>query len=85
MQPVTIYSKIWCPFCQRAKALLTQVGAAFDEIDIEAQPERRAEMIERSGQRTVPQIWVGDTHVGGCDELFAFQREGKLDSLLHND
>lgn len=80
---ITIYTTRTCPFCHRAKALLTEKGARFDEIDVGAHSQRRAEMMQRAaGGRTVPQIFVGDRHVGGCDDLFAMDRAGKLDALL---
>ena len=79
---VLMYSTPWCPFCVRAKRLLESKGVSFEDVDISAQPEKRSEMMEKSGRRTVPQIWIGSTHVGGCDELFALQRQGKLDELL---
>lgn len=82
MPKVVVYSKAWCPFCVRAKRLLKQLGANFDEIDLGIEPGRRAEMIAASGQRTVPQIWIGETHVGGCDELFAAHRSGALAMML---
>ena len=83
MKPVEIYTSPLCGFCSAAKRLLTQKGVSFAEIDIWAQPERKPEMIQRSnGGRTVPQIFVGETHVGGCDDLYALERAGKLDSLL---
>ncbi len=83
MQPVDIYTSPLCGFCHAAKRLLTQKGIAFSEIDVLAQPERKPEMIQRAnGGRTVPQIFVGDVHVGGCDELYALERAGKLDALL---
>ena len=81
-QPVTVYSKSWCPYCVRAKQLLTQQGIGFVDIDVEREPARLTEMLEKSGRRTVPQIWVGDTHVGGCDDLYALHRAGKLAGLL---
>jgi glutaredoxin 3 len=77
-----MYSKPWCPYCQRARALLHAKGMQFEEIDIEAQPQRRAEMIERSGRSTVPQIFIGNRHVGGSDELYALDAAGGLDPLL---
>ena len=81
---VEIYATRSCPFCIAAKALLDRKGVGYDEIDVGAAPERRAEMMQRAhGRRTVPQIFVGDTHVGGCDELFALERAGKLDGLLN--
>jgi glutaredoxin 3 len=83
MQPVTIYTKFWCAYSQGAKALLERKGVDFTEIDIDKEPRRRAEMLERSGgRRTVPQVFIGSTHVGGCDELYALDAKGKLDALL---
>ena len=82
MLRIVMYSKSWCPYCQRARALLSSKGVAFEEIDIEAHPEKRAEMIERSGRTTVPQIFVGDRHVGGSDDLHALDAAGGLDPLL---
>lgn len=81
--PVTLYTTAWCPYCQRALALLTRKGVAFTNVDVEAEPARRAEMVERSGgARTVPQIFVGARHVGGCDDLVELDRRGELDPLL---
>ncbi len=83
MQSVEIYTTPICGFCHAAKRLLSQKGVAFTEIDVMSEPDRRAEMIQRaSGGRTVPQIFVGDIHVGGCDDLYALERGGKLDPLL---
>lgn len=83
MQPVDIYTSPLCGFCHAAKRLLSQKGVPFTEIDIARQPGKRAEMLKRaSGKHTVPQIFVGATHVGGCDDLFALERSGKLDPLL---
>lgn len=83
MAAVTIYSKGWCPYCAAAKDLLKEKGAAFEEIDIERRPDARQEMIAKAGGRsTVPQIFVGDRHVGGCDDLYALDRAGRLDPLL---
>lgn len=83
MQPVEIYTSPTCGFCHAAKRLLSQKGVNFSEVNISAQPERRAEMVQRAqGSRTVPQIFVGDVHVGGCDDLYALERAGKLDALL---
>lgn len=79
---VTLYTTSWCPYCSRARALLTRKGVAFEDIDIEAAPDKRAEMQTRSGRRTVPQIFIGDQHVGGCDDLHALEQAGKLDDLL---
>jgi len=83
MPPVEIYTTRYCPYCHAAKALLTRKGVAFMEIDLSSQRERRAEMIERAqGRTTVPQIFIGDLHVGGCDDLHALDDEGRLDALL---
>jgi glutaredoxin 3 len=83
MQPVEIYTSPLCGFCHAAKRLLSQKGVEFAEIDVWANPDRKPEMIERAnGGRTVPQIFIGDTHVGGCDDLYALERAGKLDPLL---
>jgi glutaredoxin 3 len=80
---VQIYSKMMCPYCHRAKQLLTSKGVAFAEYDITMGGPKRAEMLARSnGQSTVPQIFIGDTHVGGCDDIMALERMGKLDALL---
>ena len=83
MKKITIYTKMLCPYCIGAKSLLTDKGQKFDEIDIGRHPGERATMIDRaSGGSTVPQIFIGDQHVGGCDELYALERSGKLDALL---
>ena len=83
MSQVTIYTKAYCPYCVRAKALLGQKGVQFDEIKIDEQPELRPAMIERAnGRTTVPQIFIGDTHVGGCDDLFALENAGTLNAML---
>lgn len=83
MSKVEIYTKSHCSFCHRAKALLEQKGIAFDEFKIDVQPELRAEMIERAnGSYTVPQIFIGPQHIGGCDEMFALESQNKLDTLL---
>ena len=83
MQPVEIYTSPHCGFCHAAKRLLIQKGVNFSEIDVFVHPSRKPEMIERAnGGRSVPQIFVGDTHVGGCDDLYALDSAGKLDGLL---
>lgn len=83
MPPITIYTKSWCGYCTRAKALLARKGAEFREVEISDDPSLRDEMIARAGGRhTVPQIFIGDVHVGGCDDLYALEREGRLDPLL---
>ena len=80
---IQIYTTRTCPFCIRAKALLDQKGAKFDETDVGADASKRDAMTKRAGgKRSVPQIFIGDTHVGGCDELFALDRAGKLDPML---
>jgi glutaredoxin 3 len=83
MPKVEIYTKMFCPYCVRAKRLLGQKGVDFEEHDISLGGPRRAEMIQRAnGRTTVPQIFIGDTHVGGSDDLAALERAGKLDPLL---
>ena len=83
MKTVELYTSPLCGFCHAAKRLLTQKGVSFSEIDVLAQPDRKPEMIQRAnGGRTVPQIFIGTTHVGGCDDLFALESAGKLDALL---
>jgi len=79
---VTLYGTSWCPYCQRAKQLLTRKNVAFREIDVDEDARWRQEMTERSGRRTVPQIFIGQRHVGGCDELFALEASGELDRLI---
>lgn len=82
---VVMYSTGWCSFCERARALLDRRGTAFREIDVETDPALRAEMISRSGQRRVPQIFIGARHVGGFEELYALERTGELDTLLKQE
>jgi glutaredoxin 3 len=84
MQPVTIYTTPFCGFCHAAKRLLSKKGVEFEEFDVSRDPELKQEMMTRAGRHTVPQIWVGETHVGGFDELNALERRGKLDPLLAN-
>ena len=79
---VLMYAKSWCPYCERARDLLKRKGVALQEIDIETQPGQREDMVRRCGQYTVPQIFIGDRHVGGSDELYALDAAGELDSLL---
>lgn len=82
MAPVVLYTTRFCPYCHAAKNLLQAKGVAYEDIDASS-PAVRREMMERAGGRhTVPQIFIGDTHVGGCDELHAMERAGKLDALL---
>ena len=83
MVPVVIYTRAYCSYCTWTKELLRRKGVAFDEIDVTGHQERRAEMIRRAnGEITTPQIFIGSTHVGGCDELYALERAGRLDALL---
>jgi glutaredoxin 3 len=82
MKPVTVYSTRICPYCLMAKRLLTQKGVRYDEIMVDGDDALRADLIRRTGRRTVPQIFVGDTHVGGFDDLAALDRAGRLDPLL---
>jgi glutaredoxin 3 len=78
-----MYSTAVCPFCVRAEQLLMRKGVTdIEKVRVDLQPERREEMMQRTGRRTVPQIYIGDTHVGGCDELYELEHQGKLDSLL---
>ncbi len=79
---VTIYTRPGCPYCTRARDLLTRKGVEFNEINAGATPQLRAEMQQRSGRNTFPQIFVGPVHVGGCDDLYALDAEGRLDALL---
>ena len=83
MKPVTVYTTMFCPYCDRALALLGRKGASVTEIRAGMDPTRKAEMMQRSGgKRTFPQIFVGETHVGGCDDLHALDAAGRLDPLL---
>ena len=83
MKPVTIYTTPICPYCVSAKSLLGKKGVSYDEVDVMMDMKAREEMLAKSGgARTVPQIFIGETHVGGCDELYALERDGKLDPLL---
>jgi len=79
---VVMYTTSWCPYCERARKLLAAKNVTFSEIDIESAAEKRAEMRNRSGRTSVPQIFIGDHHVGGSDDLHALEDAGKLDSLL---
>ncbi len=83
MPPVTIYTTSLCPYCHAAKRLLAHKAVPFQEVDVSGRPkEREALRLKAGGQTSVPQIWIGDTHVGGCDDLYALQSEGRLDALL---
>ena len=83
MPPVTIYTRQFCGYCSAAKSLLNEMGISFNEIDATGSPEKRKEMIERSGRFTYPQIFIGARHVGGCDDLYELQARGELDRLLN--
>ena len=82
MAKVLMYLTASCPFCQSADRLLQHKGVAVEKIRVDLEPARRAEMIQKSGRRTVPQIWINGLHVGGCDDLYALERAGELDPLL---
>ncbi len=83
MKPVRMYTTLSCPYCVRAKALLQQRGVqGIDEVRVDLEPARRLQMMELTGRRTVPQIFIGDTHVGGCDDLIDLDRRGGLLPLL---
>jgi glutaredoxin 3 len=83
MTEVVLYTTSLCPYCHAAKDLLRRKGISFREVDVSGDPEGRSRMMRRAGgRRTVPQIFVGETHVGGCDDLYALEREGRLNSLF---
>ena len=82
MAKVTIYTRPFCGYCARALSLLARKGAVMSEIDAGFDPRQRAEMVRRSGSHTFPQIFIGDEHIGGCDELMDLERQGTLDALL---
>jgi len=79
---VTMYATGWCPYCQRARELMETKGLVINEINVDEEAARRAEMLARSGRRTVPQIFIGDRHIGGCDDLVALDGSGELDRLI---
>ena len=81
-KPIDISTTPICPYCIRAKRLLDAKGAAYNEIDVMGDNDKRGEMMKRSGRRTVPQIFIGEMHVGGSDELYALEQAGRLDALL---
>lgn len=82
MSNVTIYTTKVCPYCVRAKDLFKRKGVAYTEVDASDDDVREAMIVKAGGRRTVPQIFIGETHVGGCDDLYALDKEGKLDALL---
>jgi len=79
---VLMYCTSACPFCQAAERLLIEKGVKIDRVRVDLEPARRAEMMQKSGRRTVPQIWIGERHIGGCDDLYDLDRQGGLDPLL---
>ncbi len=79
---ITLYLAEWCPYCQRAKGLLARKNLAFTEVNVDDDAKFREEMIARSNRRTVPQIFIGDKHIGGCDDLFELDHSGELDRLI---
>ena len=82
---IVMYVTGWCPYCQRARGLLTKKGLPVTEINVDEDAKFRDEMMARSGRRTVPQIFIGGKHVGGCDDLFALDARGELDRLIQGD
>jgi glutaredoxin 3 len=82
MSAVIMYTTAYCPYCMRAKDLLDGKGVEYKNIDVGAKPELKREMMDRSGQRTVPQIWVNEQHIGGFTDLYALDVQGKLDGIL---
>ncbi|MBZ0071094.1 MAG: glutaredoxin 3 [Thiohalobacteraceae bacterium] len=82
MSDVIMYCTAFCPYCVRARMLLEHKGVPFVEVRVDLEPDRRGEMEARSGRTSVPQIFIGDFHVGGCDDMFALERAGRLDPLL---
>jgi glutaredoxin 3 len=82
---VLMYLTAACPFCQSAERLFAQKGVTdIERVRVDLEPARRGEMMKKSGRRTVPQIWIGERHVGGCDDLYALERDGELDPLLND-
>jgi glutaredoxin 3 len=81
-QGVIIYTTRFCPYCVRARNLLNEKGVAYEDIAVDHDPQLRREMMTRSGLNTVPQIWIGEQHIGGCDEMMLLERQGRLDEIL---
>jgi glutaredoxin 3 len=79
---VLMYTTSGCPYCAQARELLAKKGVSFEEIDVDAVPQARSDMIKKGGGSTVPQVFIGETHVGGCDDLYALESAGRLDSML---
>lgn len=82
---VLLYTTPWCPFCVRARQLLEQKGIGHENIDVSRDPLKKQEMMQASGRHTVPQIWINEKHIGGCDELFALERSGELDRMIESE
>jgi glutaredoxin 3 len=80
---VKMYSTRFCPYCMRARSLLESKGVVYEDIGIDANPQMRQEMMKRSGRHTVPQIWVGEQHIGGFDDMYLLERQGDLDELIN--
>jgi glutaredoxin 3 len=81
-QPILMYTTRFCPYCIRARGLLESKGWDYQDIPVDADQELRSEMVQKSGQHTVPQIWIGDQHVGGCDELFRLEDSNQLETMV---
>ncbi|MDG2460706.1 MAG: glutaredoxin 3 [Luminiphilus sp.] len=82
MSEIVIYTTRWCPYCIRAKSLLDRKGVVYREVPVDGDAVARQDMAQRAGQTSVPQIWVGEHHIGGCDELYGLEHSGELDPLL---
>ncbi|KTC77001.1 glutaredoxin 3 [Legionella brunensis] len=82
MADVIMYSTAYCPYCTRARDLLDKKGVTYTDIRVDDEPTKRDEMIEKSGRRTVPQIFINGQHIGGCDDMYALDKQGQLDKLL---
>ena len=82
MKNILIYSSAYCPFCIRAEQLLRSKGVDYQRISVDGEPEIRRKMAEKAGKSSVPQIWIGELHVGGCDDIYALESRGELDNLL---
>jgi glutaredoxin 3 len=85
MTKVEVYSSAYCPYCVRAKALLAQKSVEYTEYEVDRDPQLRAVMMDRSKRTSVPQIFIGDQHIGGCDELFALEASNQLDKILSTE
>lgn len=85
MNQIIMYSSDYCPFCMRAKSLLHKKGLNYQEINVDRDRALRQEMTQKSGKTSVPQIWIGEQHIGGCDEIHALERSGSLDQILNQD